>query len=435
MPKARSKQAQPNAGDNLPPELPPAAPAARASSPDLALPNDQPGDLAPVPLIDAQDFEVGFGERLDRALDLDTWNDGRDLSGIFERLDEEVSQALLQEDALREQVRKVLFPIIAAPRSNAPKGAGVFRATRKQLEATQRNVLFNGGVEACDGTCAVHDTLPLTITQIGVCLVSYLGEQGAWGHRLYRKDLRMRGQDSLGEALEGLQRRDLRAGIDQESQRDQLSELGRRGIMSYAERAVLLWKSEAPWRMGHGQPAPYELLTGSGSMELLERSLNLLRELILEYRRFVFVPSAPGERLLLTIGHALRPLEFAIVETSVRRMDQILKKGHLRGEHRDRADAFTKEAGPEILIGVYRTYTESPPQVFYAHADFVQDAALVAMADSLLQPQRAFPTLIDLADNVCSSLFGTEGFNSTIQTAYAKHGHPLRYLGERETRR
>ena len=57
------------------------------------------------------------------------------------------------------------------------------------------------------------------------------------------------------------------------------------------------------------------------------------------------------------------------------------------------------------------------------------------MADSLLQSQRAFPTLIDLADTVCTSLFGTEGFSSTIQAAYAKHGHPLRFLGERETRR
>jgi hypothetical protein len=64
----------------------------------------------------------------------------------------------------------------------------------------------------------------------------------------------------------------------------------------------------------------------------------------------------------------------------------------------------------------------------------VQDAALIAMADSLLQPQRSFPTLIDLAHNVCSSVFGTEAFTSTIQSAYAKHGRPLRYLGERETR-
>lgn len=430
MSKARNTPPRSDAGEGSPSHQPAPAP-----SPEIAPAiNDQPGDLTPAPVIDAKDFEVCFREKLDRALDLDTWNDGRDLSAIFERLDEEVSEALLQEDALRGQVRKELFPLIAS-RPNAPKGAGVFRATRAQLEATQRNVLFNGGVEACDGTCSVHDTLPLTITQIGVCLVSYHGEQGAWGHRLFRKDLHMRGEDPLGEALELLQRRQLRAGIDQESQRDQLSELARRGIMSYVERAALLQKAKAPWLMGHGQPAPYELLTGSGSMELLQRSLDLLRELILEHRHFVFVPSAPGERLLLTIGHALRPLEFAVVETSRRRMDQILTKGHLRGEHRDRAEAFTKEAGSEILIGVYRTYAEAPPQVFYAHADFVQDAALIAMADSLLQAQRAFPTLIDLADTVCGSLFGTDGFNSTIQSAYAKHGHPLRFLGERETRR
>lgn len=432
MTRPRTKPAPADAEDSLLPQ--PAHPVEPLFEGELPPASDQPGELTATPVIDSHDFEVSFGEPLDRTLDLDTWDDGKDLNLIFSKLDEEVSQALTQEDELRKQVRKVLFPMIAK-RPNAPKGAGVFKATPKQLQDTQVNVLFNGGVEACDGTCAVHDTLPLTVTQIGVCLVSYLGQQGAWGHRLYRKDLHMRGQDPLAEALESLQRRQQRAGVDHESHRDQLSELGRRGIMSYAERAVLRWKSKAPWRMGHGQPAPYELLTGSGSMDFLHRSIDLLEELILNFKRFVYVPSAPGERLLLTIGHALKPLEFAVVENSVRRLDQILTKGHLRGEHRDRAEAFTREAGPAILIGVYRTYAESPPQIFCAHADCIQDAALIAMADSLLQVQRAFPTLIDLADSVCSSLFGTEGFSSTIQAAYAKHGHPLRFLGEREKRR
>lgn len=434
MSNSRLKPGRRTAGNSLVPELQPLVEPPPLFEGESLPASNQPGELAGPTLIDSREFEVGFGEPLDQTLDLDTWSDGRDLSAIFAQLDEEVSQALIQEDDLRKQVRKVLFPMISTW-SHAPKGAGVFQATRKQLENVQANVLFNGGVEACDGTCAIHDTLPLTITQIGVCLVSYLGQQGAWGHRLYRRDLRMRGQDPLNEALELLQRRQQRAGVDIDGYRDQLSELGRRGIMSYAERAVLLRKSIAPWRMGHGQPAPYELLTGSGSMDFLRRSLALLEELILDHRRFVYVPSAPGERLLLTIGHALRPLEFAVVESSERRLEQILTKGHLRAEHRERAEAFTKEAGPAVLVGVYRTYAESPPQIFYAHADCVQDAALLAMADSLLQSQRAFPTLIDLADNVCSSLFGTEGFNSTIQTAYAKFGHPLRFLGERETRR
>src|SRR5579871_1023747 len=434
MSKPRTKAVPPDAADSLlpqPQQPVESQPLFEGESPPAG---DQPGELAPPPEIDSHEFEVSFGETLDRTLDLETWDDGKDLNAIFAKLDEEVSQALTQEDELRKQVRKVLFPMIAN-RPNAPQGAGVFKVTRKQLQDTQVNVLFNGGVEACDGTCAVHDTLPLTVTQIGVCLVSYLGQQGAWGHRLYRKDLHMRGQDPLNEALDSLQRRQQRGGVDHDSHRDQLSELGRRGIMSYAERAVLRWKSTAPWRMGHGQPAPYELLTGSGSMDFLHRSIELLEEMILNFKRFVYVPSAPGERLLLTIGHALKPLEFAVVENSVRRLDQILTKGHLRAGHRERAEAFTKEAGPAILIGVYRTYAESPPQIFYAHADCIQHAALIAMADSLLQSQRAFPTLIDLADSVCSSLFGTEGFSSTIQAAYAKHGHPLRFLGERETRR
>ena len=176
--------------------------------PSLAI--DHLDDLQPAPMIEDGEFEKGYGEKLDQVLDLDLWSDGRDLNAIFDKLDEEVCQALIQEDAQSVEVRKRLFPLIAT-RASAPKGAGVFQATRKQLEQTQLNVLFNGGVEACDGTCAVHDTLPLTITQIGICLVSYQGQQGAWGHRLFRRDLRIRGQDPLDEALlDLLQRREQR---------------------------------------------------------------------------------------------------------------------------------------------------------------------------------------------------------------------------------
>ena len=40
----------------------------------------------------------------------------------------------------------------------------------------------------------------------------------------------------------------------------------------------------------------------------------------------------------------------------------------------------------------------APPQLFYAHEDHADIAALVALADSVLQEQRGFPLLIDLAD-------------------------------------
>ena len=393
-----------------------------------------PGPLSPPELLDADDFLASYGEPLEQTLNLDTWESGPDLASIFDRLNQEVRQALTQEDEMCRHLRRLVFPQIAA-RPNAPRGAGVFQAQVEELRNTQHNVLFNGAVEACDGTCVVHDTLPLSITQIGICLVSYAGEQGAWVQRLFRRDLRVRGMDPVDEALAILEKREARAGLDQPDMRDRFSELGRRGITSYAERAVLLHRSQAPWRLGHGHPAPYELLTGSGSMDLLLAGLEVLSQLILEHRRFVYVPSAPGERVLLTIGNALRPLEFAVVETAERRTLPIIEQGHLRGRYREKAEEFYREAAPKILVGVYRTAQEAPPQIFYAHADFVHDAALIAMADSVLQPHRGFPMLIDLADTVCSSTFGAEAFTSAARSAYAQQGHAFRYLGERETRR
>jgi hypothetical protein len=395
---------------------------------------EQPGTPVPPEVVDPSDFRTAYGESLQDTLDLDTWERGEDLAELYERLNQEVEEALDQEDNISREVREVVFDQIVS-RPGAPRGAGVFQATTDDLKAAQTNVLFNGAVEACDGTSVPHETLPLSITQIGVCLVSYAGEQGAWVQRLFRRDLRVRGMNPVEEALSILEKRDTRSGIDQPDKRDRLTELGRRGIMSYAERAVLLKKSSAPWRMGHGNPAPYELLTGSGSMDLLLASLQILSELVLQHRRFVYIPSAPGERVLLTIGNALRPLEFAVVENSERRMHPIIYEGHLRGRFRERAIEFYRDAAPKILIGAYRTSGDVPPQVFYAHEDFVQEAALIAMADSVLQSHRGFPMLIDLADTVCRSTFGAEAFRSTVQSVYAARGNPLRYLNERDTRR
>ena len=398
-------------------------------------PLDPPPNLFPIAedgIVDAE-FLSAYGESLAQTLNLDTWERGVNLAENLERLDREVVEAVQQEGSIRRQVREIVFPQILS-RPNAPKQAGVFQATTAELKATQNNVLFNGGVEACDGTCVVHDTLPLSIAQVGVCLVSYAGEQGSWIQRLYRRDLRVRGLDPVQEALSLLEKREARSGIAQPDKRDRLTELGRRGIMTYAERAVLLKKSKAPWRMGHGHPAPYELLTGSGSMDLLRAGLDVISELVLQHKRFVFVPSAAGERVLLTIGNALRPLEFAVVETSERRIEPIIKQGHLRGEHLERAEAFYEQTAAKILVGVFRTSRDVPPQVFYSHEDYVQEAALVAMADSILQSHRGFPMLIDLADNICRNTFGNDVFNSTVQSAYAHAGDSLSYLGERETR-
>lgn len=382
------------------------------------------------------EFEAAYGEKLSRMLDLDTWVPGEDLVSIYGRLEAEIHQAAADESELAKKVRAVVFDRMAT-RSDLPADrAGLFIAEPDDLLRVHNGLLFNGAVEACDGTCVVHDTLPLTITQIGVCVVSYNGQQGAWMNRLFRRDLRERISDPVEEVMAVLERREKREaqGLGGEP----MSELARRGIMAYAERAVLREKSKAIWRMGHGSPAPYELLTGkwASKRDAIERSLSLIEWYAREHRRFVFVPSAPRERHLLTIGSALRPREYAIIGSLRANIDALLERGNYREGSGvlPLVRKFRDEVAPQIAVGLYRASLAAPAYLFYAHVEHVDLAARIVIADSLLQEHRGFPMLIDLADKVCQSTFDPQGFKTSAQNAYARSGEPFRYLGERETR-
>jgi hypothetical protein len=247
----------------------------------------------------------------------------------------------------------------------------------------------------------------------------------------------VRGLDPVEEALELLERRRQRGGFEQPSRRDRMSELLRRGIMTYAERAVLLQCSDALWRMGHGNPTPFELLTGSGTPALVPPSLKLLRKLVLEHQRFVFVPSAPAARMLLTIGDALRPLEYAIVDTQKARLQRLPDFGGYRGDWellKPSLREFANEAGPQIVVGVYRASSIAPAQVFYAHIQHAHTAAQIAIADSVMQEHKGFPMLIDLADTICRTTFGGDSFGALTELAYVEAGAPFRYVPERQQR-
>lgn len=397
-----------------------------------ALGTEETPEVAPV---EAPEFEAAYGEPLGRTLDLDTWRSGEDLALLYGRLEREIAEAVRQETGVRDRIREEVFPLLR-DRPGAP--TGVWQATATEIEQVHRGLLFAGRVEACDATTATYDTLPVTITQIGVCLVSYRGDSGSWVQRMYRRDLRVRGLDPVEEMAQLMERRRQRTGYDAVSRRDSLSDLARRGIMTYAERAVLLQKSEAPWRMGHGNPLAYELLTGSGMSVLVDRSLDLLAELVLCHQRFVFVPSGTADRVLLTIGGALRPLEYAIVDTMEGWiLTKIIGEGHYRGEWAPlipRLRAFAAEVGSQVVVGVFRASPLAPAQVFYAHKDYAHLAVRIALADSVLQVHRGFPMLIDLADALCTATFGTDSLTVSAQNAYAETGAAFQYFPERQTR-
>lgn len=381
-------------------------------------------------------FVRQFDEPLERVLDLDTWSTGVDLDRLYARLDQEVRTALNQDGDHREAIRRVVFPRLAQRRTLA-EGAGVYRATQEEIRRVHHGLLFTGAVEAADGTVALHDTLPLTVAQIGVGLVSYRGDQGTWVHRLFRRDVRARASDDPGEAAwELLEARRHRSTREQDDS-DPLNRLARQGLMSYAERAVLLRKSSARWRMGHGHPTPVELLTGSESEEFLDASLAVLRGLIDDHRRFVFVPSSAANRVWFTLAAALEPLEYAIIETQEERLLDLVESQRRRqyGPIPRKARQFVEEAGSKLVLGIYRASRLAPGQLFYAHADHAHEAALIAMADSMLHEHRGFPLLIELADTVCSAHFSAASFAAGVEASYAAAGAPYRYLHERSTRK
>lgn len=383
------------------------------------------GAAAPGRVTDGR-FATAFGEPLARALDLATWSPLHRLAEIYERMEAEIAAAVAAERGLRGATRAEVLPQLAQW-PGRPRGAGLRRVTPEQLRSVHAGILFTGQVEACDGASLAHETLPLTIAQIGICLVSYRGDLGTWAQRLFRRDLRLTGLAPLDEVTAVLGSRNRRPGLEDAGERDQLATLGRRGIQSFAERAALMEQATAPWRMGHGQPAALEILAGSGSNEFLLRGLDLLERLICQHRRFVFVPSFTPDRHLLTIGDALEPLEFAIVDSMRERWRQIIDRGHYDAPFRPRVQRFVEEVGPQVVVGVYRASAQAPARLFYAHVEHAELAGLIALADGVLQSFSGFPLLLDVAGLMCRSAFGAATLQPPVAAAYAAAGEPWRY--------
>jgi hypothetical protein len=391
----------------------------------------------------SDEFAAAYGESLYAVLDVESWHTGEDLSAIYERITAEVEAAVNQETRLHDPIRRTVFPQIRQRR--LVPGAGVFQLTPEQIRRTLDGLLMTGGVEACDATRHAHETLPLTVVQIGVSLVSYNGNAGTWSQRLFRRDLRESQPGPIDEALALLERRTVR----DSSVREEASRLQQRAIMTYAERAVLLKRSRpTSWLMGHGNPVAQELLSGTAvSLDLVIEATRLLEELICRRKKFVFVPSAPVDRLLLTIGDALLPLEYAIVRPLSDQLAPFLADADydLRTSSDTTVDGrrltprewmarFRDRVASQVAVGVYRASEVAPARVFYAHVEHAHEAAAIAVADSQLQPHRGFPMLIDVAHQVCAATLGPDTLAGPIQAAYTRAGVPLRYLGERATR-
>ena len=358
------------------------------------------------------------GESIEETLDLSSWDPADRLAEQFDRIKHEINVALARETDSRRAIRDDVFPLLKS-RADAPPNAGVHAVSLDELRSVQRSLLFSGHVQAVDGASVVHHTLPITIVQTAVVMANYLGETGAWGHRIFQKDVRLQSRNGVDETLAFLEGRAKQG--DDES--DGISDMLRRGLMMHGELNVLTTAAEAPWRIGHGHPLPKELLTGTGMPELIELSVPLFRRLLLDHKQFVYVPRGTKDAVLSTIGGALRPLEYAIVQDVSAYLSSVIEDGHYgSGRFRNAKtllDAFRDEAEHKIVAGVFRVSPHSPAQVFYAHADHAAEAAIVAMADSVLVETRGFPMLLDVAGTLCRELFPPDSVLRPAAAVYA----------------
>lgn len=373
-----------------------------------------------------EDYQRSFSENLEATLDLSTWEGGWDWERLIAGLGQHITDSEKKEDRVRTAVRNRILPHLKQ-RTHLEE-AGVYEASPKILKTVFEALLFPGRVAAVNSIVAAHDSLSLGITQIGVAVVGYGGLSGNFSQRLFRKDMTSKSNDVLNEVVECLRRRHERSGM---GQKDDLSKLARRGIRAYAERAILVDKVEAEWRLGQGNPCSREMLSGSGYARLLRASLRVLRDLILEHKKFVFVTDTLDERGYLTIGDALKAGEYAILHTLETDSTYLVERWQYDDGIAEEALSFVRECCSRVLIGLFRTSEHAPPRLFYAHKDHVHMAAHIVLADSLLRPERGFPMLLDVADAACRGVFGPESFLGLVNDAYSRAGAKFHYFGNR----
>jgi hypothetical protein len=365
------------------------------------------------------DFKRAYGEDFTDAIDIDTWRIGENLAHLYPLIEKELIQAKQDELKTQETFRNTIFPKIKEL-AHVPHAGLHTIENEAMIEKIHSGFLFNGAVTACGSVSAVYDSLPISITQIGVCLVNYQGQHGSYSHRLFRRDLRFKGDDPIKEAVDLLERR--RRNDSPDASRSQLSNLAIRGIRTYAERAILLERSGSNWLLGGGSPAPFELMTGfwASKPEMKERSISLMHKMITEHKKFIYVQGSERSQELWTFGNALRPYEYLIIDTLEERLTHMVDVGGTRSQFRESYQKFAAEVGPQIAVGLYRVSRQAAPRIFYCHVDHVHTAAHIAMADSALQMHLGSPMLLDLADSLCNTAFGKGDFIASIEQAYTK---------------
>lgn len=391
--------------------------------------SDEPSDQSlPLPredesLVTDEELQRALGHSLRKALDIEAWDENADLEKMTASVQRFVSSSVEVEQRWRESIQSEVFPKLHEF-TDAPQHAGVYTVRDDHLHDAYRNALLNGDATAVNGTSSGHDGAAAALVAIGICLVRYDGKLQSWRTTFLRRDQTISGGNLVQEIKSMLDSKAQRSepGTGPGAGRDRITYLLRRGVMAAAERKALLEKTDTRWRLGHGMPAPLELLTGSGSMALIEETLPVLEQLLLDFRRWIFLLTPGSHFAFATLANALEKKQIAIFQKGKAALDDIIERGHFVHGYRRKVEDFARRLGDAMVVGGLRATDHGPGQVFLAHADHALPAAVLAMADAALQPHRGFPLSLDLAGISSKVFLGMEAFQGLVEAAYAKAG-------------
>jgi len=321
-------------------------------------------------------------------------------------LQDDVDIVLRQNETIRLEARNLL-----------EADFDIRRCAPQELDCAQ-DILMGGRVAAIDGTHAVFPMLSGVCCQIGVATTSYENKKAVGA--LIVSEQQVSGDET--SVLGILKRR-------KKSQKI-ISRMLIQAVMFYMERQKAVERDEE-WLMFNGDLVPQPLRTGIGSFRALDPCLDICRKCMAR-EKIIGVLANSTDSELLSLGLALEPGEYIALRSYKEDLDEYLESAGLRGNDRAIMQDFNATYADHYVVGVYRAGAKA--YVFQAHRDFFDQAAAIVIRDSMFQPLRAYPLLIDYADALCSTLMSSSEFIRMIECKLAK-GSALTFEQDEHTLR
>lgn len=323
----------------------------------------------------------------------DKWKDFESHAKTISReLSKDIALSATQNEKIRTEVREYL-----------EKEYEICKISEDQL-AWAEEKLYGSQVCAVDGTYSTYPMLSGIRCRIGVAATSYRNKRTDGIVFVSEQHV----HPSESSVLEILKSR--------KPENRLISGLLIRAIMFYMERKIALDRQEE-WLMFNGPLVPFELRSGIGRMRALDPCLSLC-EKIIDKKTIVGIVAKSTEDEIVSLGLALEPLEYLKLRPFKDDLEDWLPRAHFNTADEKRFRRFINTHGPCLDIGLYKAGNRA--YIFHAYREHFHEAAALIMRDSLFQPMRAYPLLIDYSDSLCTYLLASSDFKRMVDFKLAK---------------